>query len=254
MLTIVNILNCEQKYRELPMKKLLFLTGLLTTLSFSILANQQVIDKIKLKIQNMSGIQITSVTKSKVSGFYEVLTPRALFYVSADGHYLIQGSIFDLDDDLNNLTEEKMATVRKDKLEDYTDSMIVFTAKNPEHSITVFTDVDCGYCQKLHSKMQKYNDLGITVRYLAFPRGGPKAPAWNKMESLWCSEDKHQAMNNLKLGGTIPSLNCKNKVADHFKLGLEFGLSGTPAIVLDNGTLMPGYHDPEKLIKALKAS
>jgi thiol:disulfide interchange protein DsbC len=234
--------------------KLLVVSGLLASLSFATVADEQTVNKIKQKMQSIMGADVSSVTKSPVNGFYEVMTPRVLFYASADGRYLMQGNIYDLDNELANITEQKMATVRKAKLESYTDSMIVFPAKNEKHTITVFTDVDCGYCQRLHSKMAQYNDLGITVRYLAFPRGGARSPAWEKMQSLWCSKDQHKAMDDLKAGTDIAKASCDNKVPEHYQLGIEFGVNGTPAIVLDDGSMIPGYQPPEQLIQILKSS
>lgn len=234
--------------------KLLVVSGLLASLSFATVADEQTVNKIKQKMQSVLGANISSVTESPVSGFYEVMTPRGLFYASSDGRYLVQGNIYDLDNDLTNITEVKMAQVRKVKLENYNDSMIVFPAKNEKHTITVFTDVDCGYCQRLHSKMSEYNELGITVRYLAFPRGGARSPAWGKMESLWCSKDQHKAMDDLKIGSEIAKVSCDNKVAEHYQLGIEFGVNGTPAIVLDDGSMIPGYQPPEQLIQILNTS
>lgn len=234
--------------------KLLTISGLLAALSFTAAANEQTISKIKQKMQTLMGGNVASVTKSPVEGFYEVMTPRGLFYASADGRYLMQGSIYDLDNGLANITEQKMATVRKTKLETVASSMIVFAAKNPKHTVTVFTDVDCGYCQRLHSKMSEYNDLGITVRYLAFPRGGERSPAWGKMQSLWCSKDQHKAMDELKMGSAIAQASCDNKIPEHYQLGIEFGVNGTPAIVLDDGSMIPGYQPPEQLIQILKSS
>ena len=234
--------------------KFLMVSGILASLSFASLADDQVVNKIKLKMQSVLGANVTSVTKSPVAGFYEVLTPRGLFYASADGRYLMQGSIYDLDNDLKNITEQKMATVRKVKLETYTDSMIVFPAKNAKHTVTVFTDVDCCYWQKLHANMAQYIALGITVRYMAFPRGGPRSPAWGKMQSLWCSDDQHKAMDDLKAGSAIAKASCDNKVGEHYQLGIEFGVTGTPAIILDDGSLIPGFKPPAQLLAALKAS
>ncbi|NRA70061.1 MAG: bifunctional protein-disulfide isomerase/oxidoreductase DsbC [Gammaproteobacteria bacterium] len=231
--------------------KLLIASTLIVSLSFGAFADQKIATQLKTKLEAVLGDEVSSVIASEVNGFYEVMTPRGLFYASSDGRYIMQGTIYDLENGLKNITEQTMAKVRKDKMANYIDSMIVFKAKKPKHTITVFTDVDCGYCQRLHSKMAEYNDLGITVRYLAFPRGGPRSPAWGKMQSLWCSSDQHKAMDDLKVGSTIAKASCDNKVPEHYQLGIEFGVNGTPAIVLDDGSMIPGYQPPEQLIKIL---
>lgn len=235
--------------------KLLIASTLIASLSFGAFADQKSAEKIaqqlKTKLEAVLGEDVSDVKASPVNGFYEVMTTRGLFYASSDGRYIMQGTIYDLDNGFKNLTEQSMAKVRKEKMANFTDSMIVFAAKKPKHTITVFTDVDCGYCQRLHSKMAEYNELGITVRYLAFPRGGPRSPAWGKMQSLWCSSDQHKAMDDLKHGSTIAKASCDNKVPEHYQLGIEFGVNGTPAIVLDDGSMIPGYQPPAQLIKIL---
>jgi thiol:disulfide interchange protein DsbC len=233
--------------------KVLVVSSLLASLSFTALATEENLNKLKSKLESVLGINVAEISPSQVTGFYEVMTPRGLLYVSDDGRYLMQGSIYDLDNELANITEQKMATVRVAKLAQYTDSMIVFPAKNEKYQVTVFTDVDCGYCQRLHSQMAQYHELGITIRYLAFPRGGPRSPAWGKMQSLWCSDDKHQAMNDLKAGGNVTKTSCDNKVAEHYQLGIEFGVNGTPALVLKDGSMIPGYQPPEQLLQILKS-
>ena len=233
--------------------KLLAVSGILASLSFTALAGEEGIAKVKLKLESALGIEQAEITESPLKGFYEVMTPRGLLYVSQDGRYVMQGSIYDLDNKMVNITEQKMATVRVDKMGNYADSMIVYPAKDEKYQVTVFTDVDCGYCQRLHSQMSDYNKLGITIRYLAFPRGGPRSKAWTDMQSLWCSDNQHQAMNELKAGSSIDKITCDNKVAEHYQLGLEFGVNGTPALVLEDGTMIPGYQPPAQLFEILSA-
>jgi len=233
--------------------KLLVVSGILASLSFTALASEEHIAKLKLKLESALGIEQAEITKSPLKGFYEVMTPRGLLYVSQDGRFIMQGSIYDIDNKMVNITEQKMATVRADKMGNYADSMIVYPAKDEKYQVTVFTDVDCGYCQRLHSQMADYNKLGITIRYLAFPRGGPRSKAWTDMQSLWCSDNQHQAMNELKAGSSIDKITCDNKVSEHYQLGLEFGVKGTPALVLEDGTMIPGYQPPAQLFEILSA-
>ena len=118
--------------------------------------------------------------------------------------------------------------------------------------MTVFTDVDCGYCRKMHGDMPQYNNLGITVRYMAFPRGGEGYPAWAAMQSLWCSDDQRKAMDKLKAGVLIAPKYCVNKVPEHYQLGVEFGVNATPSLLLNDGTLLVGYRNPADLLKLLQ--
>jgi thiol:disulfide interchange protein DsbC len=172
-------------------------------------------------------------------------------YVSADGRYLLQGEIIDLNTD-QNLTEGRREGVRRDVLSGVSEAgMIVFSPAKPATStITVFTDIDCGYCRKLHRQIADYNARGIKVRYMYFPRSGPGTESWTKAEQVACSPDRSAALTRAKLGEVLKDKPCQpNPVANHFRVGKDFGIQGTPAIVLDSGELIGGYLDPEELSK-----
>lgn len=231
------------------------MTGLVAGLSLSAHAAKQPAqyDELKAKITSTLGLDVSHVKQSDINGLLEVMTQRGIFYTSPDGRYLVRGNIYDVDNGLTNKTELAMGEMRKTKLNSFEASMITYPAKDEKYKITVFTDVDCGYCRKLHSQMDEYNRLGITVRYLAFPRGGENSQAWTDMQSLWCSSDQRQAMDALKANQSIAKVTCPNRVPEHYNLGIEFGVTGTPAIVLDDGTMIPGYQEPARLLNTLKS-
>ncbi len=210
------------------------------------------IDKIRSALAKRLGdINLDNIEPSPVPGLYEVLIGARLYYVSADGRYFIQGKMNDLETG-QDLTEEKVSAARK-KLIDAVDEkdMIVFGAADRKHTINVFTDVDCGYCRKLHSQMDQYNKEGIEVRYLAFPRAGVNSDSGRKIAAVWCADDPKKAMGEAKQGKNPDSKNCDNPVADQYALGKVVGVTGTPALVLDNGELIPGYIPPTRLKKLL---
>jgi thiol:disulfide interchange protein DsbC len=132
--------------------------------------------------------------------------------------------------------------------------MVVFSPKDPKYTITVFTDIDCGYCRKLHSQIAEYNRLGIRVRYLFFPRSGPDTESWHKAEAVWCSSNRNDAMTKAKNGENLPEKKCgaERIVARDYDLGQKIGVDGTPAIFLPSGELLPGYAPPTKLVQYLK--
>jgi len=233
--------------------KNLVICGLAAALSFGAVASeQQSFAELKSKASGKLGLDIISIKPAAVDGLFELMTDRGIFYITADARYLVRGNIYDSENGLANLTELAMGEMRLDKLAKFETSMITYPAKDEKFQVTVFTDVDCGYCRKLHARIPQYNDLGITVRYLAFPRGGERSKAWRDMQSLWCSKDQRKAMDDLKAGSTIAQATCPNRVPEHYDLGVELGVTGTPAIILDNGTMIPGYQDPAQLLKALK--
>lgn len=201
------------------------------------------------------GLQVESVKKSKMPNVYEVFTSQGLFYTSVDGGFLLQGNLYEIKNGaVNSLTEESLAQVRVDGMETFKDNMITFPAKNEKYQMTVFTDLTCGYCRKLHNQMEEYNDLGITVRYLAFPRGGLASQSYTDMRSVWCSEDQQSAMTQAKGGAMIDQKICSQPVAEQYDFGRKIGVSGTPAIMLDDGNMIPGYKTPAQMLQVFQTN
>lgn len=193
-----------------------------------------------------------AVQKTPVAGLYEVSYGTHLFYVSADGRFLLQGDMVDLQS-RTNLTEGRRSGARLTALKNAEESMIVYSPKGEtKHTITVFTDIDCGYCRKLHNGMKEMNDLGIAVRYLAFPRAGVGSPSYDKAVSVWCSKDQRKSMDTAKANGKLTPAKCDNPVAEHMALGQALGVNGTPALVLEDGRMLPGYLPPDRLLQAIE--
>jgi thiol:disulfide interchange protein DsbC len=190
-----------------------------------------------------------------VPGLYELARGGDIAYVSADGRYAISGDLYDLERN-DNLTEARRRGIRSGLVAGFPSAqMLVFEPKAPKHTITVFTDIDCGYCRKLHSQVAEYNRLGIGVHYLLFPRSGPGTESWAKAERVWCSKDRNDALTRAKRGENISEAKCgTTPVARHYELGEEVGVNGTPAIVLESGELLPGYVPPAMLAEHLKTA
>jgi thiol:disulfide interchange protein DsbC len=193
-----------------------------------------------------------TVEKTPVAGLYEVSYGTQLFYVSADGRFLLQGDLLDLQS-RTNLTENRRATARLSAMEQMKDTSILYAPKGePKHTITVFTDIDCPYCRKLHEGMQEMNDLGIAVRYLAYPRAGVGSPSYDKAVSVWCSKDPRKALDAAKGSGEVTPAKCDDPVAEHMALGQALGVTGTPALVFEDGRMVPGYMPPKRLLQVLE--
>jgi thiol:disulfide interchange protein DsbC len=195
-------------------------------------------------------IRPEQIATSPVEGLLEVRIGSKIAYVSADGKFLVQGEIIDLATD-QNLTESRREGVRRDVLAGVSESgMVVFSPANPTSTITVFTDVDCGYCRKLHKQIADYNAKGIKVRYMFFPRSGPGTESWTTAEKVACAKDRRSALTRAKQGEKLTDKACQpNPVAEHYNVGRDFALQGTPAIVLESGELIGGYLDPVELSK-----
>lgn len=230
------------------MKKRVILLSLFFGL-FSSLASAD--DKAILKTMNKLGILGEEIHPSPVVGLQMVLTDSGVFYVSSDGRYVLHGNMYDTEGNVPaNITTQMLM---KKKLEPLVPEMIVYPAKKEKFVVTVFTDITCGYCVKLHQQMEDYNKHGITMRYLAFPRQGLDSQAEKNMQSVWCSADKAKAFDDAVTGKKVPAASCKIDIADHYKLGIQFGVKGTPAMVLSDGMVLPGYQDPESLLEFLQA-
>lgn len=199
-------------------------------------------------------LDITSVEPSEIDGLYRVLASGQTLFSNKDGSFFVTGELYSaVGGSLVNLSEVKREQDRAAKLADIKPGeKIIFPATGTTKAkVAVFTDIDCGYCRKLHKEVPKMNELGIEVSYLAYPRAGVGSGSYDKIVSAWCAKDKLKAMTDAKMGKSIESLTCDNPVAAQFQLGQEMGVTGTPAILLENGALVPGYVPAERLAKLL---
>ncbi|WP_394131174.1 bifunctional protein-disulfide isomerase/oxidoreductase DsbC [Shewanella maritima] len=210
--------------------------------------------QLKQALADNLGVEVHSISDAPINGLYQAITDRGVLYISADGSKLFHGNIYDLNQRMKNLTDAALAGPRLEMMQPFEDDMLVYKAKNEKHVVTIFTDVDCGYCRKLHAEMDDYNDLGITVRYLAFPRRGVPSANADEMQAVWCAKDPLKAMTDAKAGGNVKAASCDIDIAGQYKLGQTFGISGTPAIVLENGSIVPGYQPPQQLLQTLERS
>ena len=199
----------------------------------------------------LPGVTPDEINPSPIQGVSEVLVGARLLYISNDGKYLLQGSLIDLNT-RKDISEERRKGIRLDAINKVGDeNMIVFPAKDERHTITVFTDIDCGYCRKLHKEIDQFNAEGITVRYLMFPRAGIGSPSYDKAVSVWCAEDRRAALTHAKAGDDVVPRKCDNPVREQYELGGMLGVTGTPALILDTGELLPGYVPAKRLAQAL---
>jgi thiol:disulfide interchange protein DsbC len=205
----------------------------------------------KTVAEQMNGAEPTAINQTGVEGLYEVIVPPRVLYMSKDARYVFLGDLIDLKKG-ENVTENKRANAREAALARVEDSMIIFKPEGKtEHTVTVFTDIDCGYCRRLHAEMDKYNEAGIAIRYMAYPRAGIGSESYQKAVNVWCAEDRQQALTAAKNGEPVPNKTCDNPVAKHFQIGQILGVSGTPALVLENGQRYPGYVPAARLKQVL---
>lgn len=233
--------------------KTLVLMLALTIFSAASLAKKE--DKyavVKQKIESVLRFEVLSLADAPIDGLVQVSTNRGLFYTSEDGKFLVSGKIFNVDAGMRDETEQSLSVLRKDGVVQFNGSMIEFTAPDEKYVVSVFTDITCGYCRKLHREIENYLANGITVRYLAFPRGGLASKSYKDMVSVWCAKDPQDAMTQAKAGESVDTATCENMVAQQYAFGQQVGVTGTPNIVLPNGGLIPGYQPAKDLLTTLE--
>lgn len=225
------------------MKKLL--TALLITAAVTAQADDATIIK---RLQSL-GAQDIQIQPSPLKGIKTVMTDQGILYASEDGKYVLQGKLYEMTD--NGFTDVS-GKLLLNKLNSLESEMIIYPAKNEKHVVTVFMDITCHYCHLLHKQMKQYNDLGITVRYLAFPRTGLNSQTAKQMEAIWTAKDPQFALNEAENGNLPKTLKNPDMVKKHYDLGVQFGVRGTPSIVTSSGEMLGGYLEPKQLLAALE--
>ena len=234
--------------------KLLFLIITLV-ISFEVRSDNS---KISISLSKVlpEGMSVKSIKKSQIENIYIVdIGDLQPLYVSKDGEFFFYGELYAIqDNELKNTTKHEINLKRKNILDNALriDDFISFFAKSEKFEVIIFTDVDCGYCRKFHNEMEDFNNLGITVHYLAFPRSGLDSGSFDKIVTAWCSRNPKQTLTKMKQGQEVALSLCEDHpVAEHYLLGQKIGITGTPAIIKKNGELLPGYLSPEELLKRL---
>ncbi len=201
-----------------------------------------------------AGAKIEDLKPSPIAGIYEFVQGADVSYITADGKYFLDGNVYDMKT-RENLTEVLRTHARLALINEVPESqMVIFSPKNPLYTITVFTDVDCQYCRKLHSEIAELNKLGVRVRYMFYPRTGPNTESWRKAEVVWCSADRNEALTRAKAGAQLDmNKTCApTPVAREYALGQSIGVRGTPAILTEQGDYISGYLPPKELVQELK--
>lgn len=199
----------------------------------------------------LPGLQPDSILPTPIGNLYEITFGTRIVYITDDGRFLLQGKLVDLET-RSEITDERLSELKVGALQAIgEDRMVVYRPEEPKHMITVFTDIDCGFCRRMHAEMDQYHKQGIAIRYLFFPRAGVGSDSYKKAVSVWCSDDRHAAMDTAKAGQQVPTSTCDNPVEAHYELGQQMSVQGTPALVLADGEIVPGYVPPARLRRAL---
>lgn len=235
---------------------------LFSTLSFADISNSVVltdennaiIKKIKQKVQqNFPQITINEI-KPSIAGLYEVTTGSMVLYASGDGRYLFLGEILDMDDEKKNVTENARKSRREEVLKKIPSNFFIsYKAQNEKYRIVIFTDPTCGYCKKLHYEINKLNSLGVTVNYMAFPRGAVDTKPYDLTKKVWCSSNKRQAMEQAMEDKATGSSTCNTSIIERsLEIGKDISVNATPTILLEDGTMIPGYMTADRIFEVIE--
>ena len=219
-------------------------------------ANDGALDAIRERIaETLPGLTATSVAETPVPGLYELVVDGQIYYVTESAEYLLDGSLIELGT-RTNLTEHRLGGIQTALIEEIgEDNMLIYEPDEPsERSLTIFTDISCGFCRRLHQDIDVLLDAGVRVRYLLFPRAGLGSPGHQALESVWCADDPLAAMTTAKAGGQVPEKRCENPIESHVALAERVGLRGTPLIYLDNGDRIPGFREADALAAMVNGS
>lgn len=196
-------------------------------------------------------LEVDRIGPAPLPGFREAIVNGTVFYVSEDGKYLLQGTLFDIAQK-RDLSQVGLSELRREEMRKVQPGdKIVFAPAKRKHTVSVFTDIECGYCRKMHQEIAEYNRLGIAIEYMAFPRAGLASPDFAAMQSVWCSKDRRKALTDAKNGLPVPPQTCTNPVEMQYRLGQRVGLQGTPMVVTSDGIVLPGYMPPADMLAAL---
>ena len=235
------------------MKLLMFI--FILVFSSSIKSDELLISS-KINAVLPDGMSVQSIKESQIENLFIVdIGDLQPIYASKNGEFFFYGELYEVNGNmLQNTTKDEINLKLKSILDEALskDDFISFKSKNEKYRVTIFTDVDCGYCRKFHNEIKDFNDLGITVNYVAFPRSGLDSISYNKIVTAWCSEDPKSTLTKMKQGKDVQLSLCQDHpVETHFLLGQKIGITGTPAIIKSDGELLPGYLPPEELLNRL---
>jgi thiol:disulfide interchange protein DsbC len=196
-------------------------------------------------------VQSIAISETPIEGILMVQIQGDIVYATADGQYLIQGRVMDMET-REDLTEAAKAGLRKEVMGSIDSSkQITFAPEKPDYELVVFTDIDCGYCRKLHAQIEEYNANGIAINYMAFPRAGVGSKSYEKFVSVWSAEAQQGALTKAKAGADPDPQQCDNPISEQYQQGMQLGVTGTPALLTDEGNLIPGYVPPAQLRERL---
>lgn len=205
-------------------------------------------------VAKLPGAKAEDVTFSPIPGLYEVTLGGMIVYVSSDGQHLVSGNVYDLDSQVNLTAARRSAARAKALAGAKEDEMIIFGPASAKMTVTVFTDIDCGFCRRFHNQIAEINKAGVRVRYMMFPRTGPGTESWRKAEAVWCSKDRRDALTRAKKGEDLKTKPCpeSESIKTQWAFGEDLGVEGTPAIFTQTGDYIGGFMTPGQLVQSIQ--
>ena len=224
----------------------IFILALSLVVVSQVSADESITELKKALGERLPQFDVSNVEKTPIEGIYQVIIGGQVIYMTGDARYMIDGNLIDLATK-KNYSEDAMSAIRLSQINDLgEDKMVVYSPETVKHTITVVTDIDCPYCRRLHSEMDQYMAGGVKVRYIFMPLKGQGD--YRTTVSVWCAKDQNEALDVAKAGGEVEAKDCKNPIDEHLNVSRSLGVRGTPAIILQDGSMLPGYVPASKLI------
>ena len=196
-------------------------------------------------------LPVESVTRTPFNNLYEVVVGGRILYTDDKASFILIGSLLDARGGAEkDLTRERMSQLSAQALRKSTDNAIKRVRGNGKRVVYTFEDPNCGYCRELQKELMKLND--VTIYTFLWPI--LSADSVDKSRAVWCSKDRAKAWDDLMSRGVAPqpAAKCDTPLDKNIELAQRFGMRGTPAVFLADGSMIGGYLEAARIEEAFK--
>ena len=198
--------------------------------------------------------KIDEVSKSPIPGLYEVRIGNEIVYTDEQGSYLIQGSIIDTRTrtDLTQARVDKLSAVDFAKLP--LADAIVWKQGSGARKLAVLADPNCPYCKRFEKDLGNVKD--VTVYTFLYPVLGGDSP--DKSRNIWCAKDSARVWRDWMVDGKTPPRSMgqcdASAIERNTELGRRHRITGTPTLLFEDGSRVPGAVPADQLERRLTAA
>lgn len=193
------------------------------------------------------------IAQSPIKGVYEVVMGQNVAYTDEAGRYFIFGNLYDMYEQKDITTQPEKSTKSYFPDAKQLKNAIKEVKGNGQRKLVVFSDPDCPFCARLEQTLVQLDN--VTIYTFLYPLEQLHPTAKSTAINIWCSKDKVKAYKDYMLASTKPVIKtCSNPIDENIALGSSMGVQGTPSIIFEDGTLIPGAMSLEAIEEQLKKS